>query len=113
MYRSAMAYIVTLNGTERPPLIARCIVEETPDGCRILLDDGSGARWFPRQGVGTVTETDETLDLDYRQATGQLGESGLHLEPVTVDGWNALAEIRTEMLPVFDFDDLAERMKGF
>ncbi len=112
MNRSAMAYIVILNGTERPPLIARCVVEETPDGSRILVDDGSGPRWFPRQGTGTITETDETLDLDYGQATGQLGESGLHIEPVTVDGWNALAKLRPEMIPVYDFDDLAERMKG-
>ena len=108
-----MAYIATLTGTEKTPAIARCVVEQTPEGCRVLLDDGSGSRWFPRDGVGTVTETDETLDLDYGQAAGQLGESGLHLEPVTVDGWNALAEIRREMTPVFDFDDLAERMRGF
>ena len=108
-----MAYIATLTGTEKTPAIARCVVEQTPEGCRVLLDDGSGSRWFPRDGLGAVVETDETLDLDYGQAAGQLGESGLHLEPVTVDGWNALAEIRREMTPVFDFDDLAERMRGF
>lgn len=113
MNRSAMAYIVSRKSTEKLPLIARCIVEETPEGCRVAVNDGSGSRWFPRDGMGTVTETDETLDLDYGQAAGQLGESGLHLEPVTVDGWNALAEIRREMTPVYDFDELAERMKGF
>ncbi len=113
MNRSAMAYVATFLGSEYRPLIARCIVEDTPDGCRILVDGGSGPHWFPREGVGQITETDYRLELTYSRADGQLGEVGLRLEPVTVERWNDLAAIRSEMTPVLDFDELAERLRGF
>lgn len=105
MNRSAMGYIVTLTGSGLLPFVAKCIVEDRPGGVRVLVDDGSGGRWFPREGLGTATETDDSMDLAY--SAGQLGETGITLEPVNVERWNELAKRRPEMDPVGDSDELA------
>ena len=100
-----MGYIVPLAGSGLLPFVAKCVVEDRPDGVRVLVDDGSGPRWFPREGLAVATETDDSMDLAY--TTGQLGETGLRLEPVNVEKWNELAKRRPELTPVGDSDELA------
>ena len=109
MNRSPMGFIVTPAGSDRPPFIAKCIIEDLPNGMRVLVDDGAGGRWFPRVGLGTFAETDDALELTY--AAGQLGETGLKLEPVNVERWTALAARRPEMIPVGDIDELSKMMR--
>jgi hypothetical protein len=111
--RAAIAYVVTRLGVDRPPLIAKCIVEETPEGIRALIDDGSGPRWCPREGVGAAAETEDELELACDPSAGHFGETGVKLQPATVERWNALAELRPEMIPVANFDEMTERLRGF
>lgn len=113
MNRGAIGYIVTPNDETAVPFVAKCIVEGSPDGTRILVDDSSGLHWFPRRGLGTVeSETDDALVLVYADdASSQFSETGLTLEPVTVERWNKLADRRPEMTRVGDFDDLTARMR--
>lgn len=112
MNRGALGYIVTRKGIDGPPFIASCNTKQQPDGYRVLVDDGSGGHWYPKKGLAAATETDDSLELDYPVSAGHFGESGIQIQPVTVDGWNDLAKVRPEMKPVFDFDDMAERLRG-
>lgn len=109
MNRSAMGFVVTLAGSGLLPFVAKCIVEDRPGGVRVLVDDGSGGRWFPREGLAVATETDDSMDLAY--SAGQLGETGITLEPATVERWNELVKRRPEMDPVRDIDDLAMKLR--
>lgn len=111
MNRSAIGYIVTPMGIDKTPFIGQCVVEETPERFRFLIDDGGGSHWFPREGTATAMETDDEMELAYDSASGHFGEVGVKLQPVTVDRWNKLAQIRPEMTPVFDFDDMVGRLR--
>jgi hypothetical protein len=112
MNRGALAYIVTPVGVDFVPIVGTCVIEQRPDGYRVAVDDGSGARWYPIDGVTEIVEDDDSMTLRYSTERGRFGETGLMLEPVTVERWNALAQQRPEMKPVFDFDDMVKILRG-
>lgn len=110
MNRSAIGYIVSLQGSNEPPMVAKCVIDDNPEGTRILVDDGSGGHWYPRDGFGQATESDDGMTLSYGTSS-HFGESGIIVGPVTVERWNALAAKRPEMIPVADFDELETMMR--
>lgn len=113
MNRSALAYIVTLNGADIVPFVGKCFIDQSPDGYRVAVNDGSGSRWYPQEGLASIAEDDDSMILMYEQQNGRFGEVGLKLEPATVDRWNALAKKRPEMKYAFNFDHLVSMLRGF
>ena len=112
MNRGAIAYVVTPLGVNHTPFIAIGSVKETSEGFRWLLDDGGSTHWFPWDGYATAEETDDDMTLSYSAEGSHFGETGILIQPVTVDRWNELCKLRPEMKPVFDFDDLVSRFTG-
>lgn len=110
MNRGAIGYVVRLIGVESPAFIAKIFVEESPEGTILLIDDSSGGRKYPRDGMGSVSETDDGMIVMYGSG-GHFGESGVEIKPVNVDRWNSLASQRPEMATVADFGELESMMR--